>query len=160
MSETPEEISIGWDAALERICTYAKFQERNSKKQFWIFNTHFDHLGITARAKSVKLILDRISKLNIKQNPVIITGDFNLTPDTIPIQTLHSVFQDVLSNIKLNDPKYGTFNGFDTSKNAIRRIDYIFQKGFNVIESKHLWIKTKENLWASDHHPVYLKCSF
>ena len=91
---------------------------------------------------------------------MIITGDFNLTPDTIPIQTLHSVFQDVLSNIKLNDPKYGTFNGFDTSKNAIRRIDYIFQKGFNVIESKHLWIKTIENLWASDHHPVYLKCSF
>ena len=43
LSETPEEISIGWDAALERICTYAKFQERNSKKQFWIFNTHFDH---------------------------------------------------------------------------------------------------------------------
>ena len=40
------------------------------------------------------------------------------------------------------------------------RIDYIFQKGFNVIESKHLWIKTIENLWASDHHPVYLKCSF
>ena len=160
LSENPEEISIGWDAALERICTYAKFQERNSKKQFWIFNTHFDHIGITARAKSVKLILDRISKLNIKQDPVIITGDFNLTPDTIPIQTLHSVFQDVLSNIKLNDPKYGTFNGFDTSINAIRRIDYIFQKGFNVIESKHLWIKTKENLWASDHHPVYLKCSF
>ena len=160
LSETPEEISIGWDAALERICTYAKFQERNSKKQFWIFNTHFDHLGIIARAKSVKLILDRISKLNIKGQPVIITGDFNLTPDTIPIQTLHSVFQDVLSNIKLKDPKYGTFNGFDTSKNAIRRIDYIFQKGFNVIESKHLWIKTIKNLWASDHHPVYLKCSF
>lgn len=160
LSETPEEVSIGWDAALERICTYALFQELNSKKQFWIFNTHFDHLGKIARAKSVKLILDQISKLNIKGQPIIIMGDFNLTPDTIPIQTLQSVFQDVLSNIKLNDPKYGTFNGFDISKNAIRRIDYIFQKGFNVIKSKHLWIKTSENLWVSDHHPVYLKCSF
>ena len=160
LSSTPKKVSVGWDASMERICTYGLFENLSSKEKVWVFNTHFDHLGITARVKSAKLILDRISKLNIKGQPVIITGDFNLTPDTIPIQTLHSVFQDVLSNIKLNDSKYGTFNGFDTSKNAIRRIDYIFQKGFNVIESKHLWIKTSENLWASDHHPVYLKCSF
>ena len=160
LSETPDKISVGWDAALERICSYALFEDRNSKKQFWVFNTHFDHLGKTARAESVELLLDQISKLNIESQPTIITGDFNLSPVTKPIKKLQSAFQDVLSNLKLNDPKYGTFTGFDTSKNAVRRIDYIFQKGFTVISSKHLWIKTQNDLWASDHHPVYLKCSF
>jgi len=34
------------------------------------------------------------------------------------------------------------------------------QKGFEVKKAAHLWIKTPEGLWASDHHPVYLICSF
>ena len=37
LSETPQKISVGWDAALERICTYALFIDRKSKKHFWLF---------------------------------------------------------------------------------------------------------------------------
>ena len=32
LSETPDQISVGWDAALERVCTYARFfQNKNGK---------------------------------------------------------------------------------------------------------------------------------
>ncbi len=160
LSETPNIISVGWDAALERICTYALFEDRKTKKQFWVFNTHFDHRGRVARAESVKLILNQISRLNTEIQPTLITGDFNLTPETDPIKKLQSRFQDVMGQLNSNDLSYGTFTGFDTTKNATRRIDYIFQKGFNVKTSKHIWIKTPKDLWASDHHPVFLKCSF
>lgn len=160
LSETPQKISVGWDAALERICTYALFIDRKSKKQFWVFNTHFDHLGEIARSESVNLILERISILNVNDYPILVTGDLNLTPETLPIKKFQSNLNDVLSDLNLNDPKYGTFNGFDITKNANRRIDYIFQKGFRVISAEHMWIKTPKDLWASDHHPVYLKCSF
>lgn len=160
LSETPQKISVGWDAALERICTYALFIDRKSKKQFWVFNTHFDHLGEIARSESVNLILERISILNVNDYPILVTGDLNLTPETLPIKKFQSNFNDVLSDLNLNDPKYGTFNGFDITKNANRRIDYIFQKGFRVLSAEHMWIKTPKDLWASDHHPVYLKCSF
>ena len=160
LSETPQKISVGWDAALERICTYALFIDRKSKKQFWVFNTHFDHLGKIARSESVNLILERISILNVNDYPILVTGDLNLTPETLPIKKFQSNLNDVLSDLNLNDPKYGTFNGFDITKNANRRIDYIFQKGFRVLSAKHVWIKTQNDLWASDHHPVYLKCSF
>ena len=160
LSETPQKISVGWDAALERICTYALFIDRKSKKQFWVFNTHFDHLGEIARSESVNLILERISILNVNDYPILVTGDLNLTPETLPIKKFQSNFNDVLSDLNLNDPKYGTFNGFDITKNASRRIDYIFQKGFRVLSAEHMWIKTPKDLWASDHHPVYLKCSF
>lgn len=160
LSETPQKISVGWDAALERICTYALFIDRKSKKHFWVFNTHFDHLGQIARSESVNLILEKISILNVNDYPIIITGDLNLTPETLPIKKFQSNFNDVLSHLNLNDPKYGTFNGFDITKNANRRIDYIFLKGFRVLSAENLWIKTPKGLWASDHHPVYLKCSF
>ena len=51
LSETPENVSVGWDAALPRICTYALFEHQESKRKYWHFNTHFDHMGVSARAE-------------------------------------------------------------------------------------------------------------
>ena len=39
LSENPNEVSIGWDAALERICTYAQLETLNGKDKIWIFNS-------------------------------------------------------------------------------------------------------------------------
>ena len=160
LSETPEQISVGWDAAHERICTFARFEHRQTKKQLWVFNTHFDHVGVMARVEAANLILKKIKQLNPEGLPTIVTGDFNLTPETQPIQIFQAAFQDVLLELPKSDFTYGTFTGFDTENNAERRIDYIFQKGFTVKKAAQLWIKTPEGRWASDHHPVYLACSF
>lgn len=155
LSETPNQISIGWDAALERICTYAHFLHRKTKREFWVFNTHFDHRGTEARAQSVQLILTQIKKLNKEGLPVILTGDFNLTPDQAPIKVLQNALSDIQQELDKNASNYGTFTGFDPTSNGERRIDYIFQQGFEVREAKHLWLKTEKGLWVSDHHPVY-----
>ena len=160
LSETPEKISVGWDAALERICTYARFKDLENNREFWIFNTHFDHIGVKARSKSVKIILKKIRKINKEKIPILLTGDFNLPPEKKPIKMLQGFFQDILADLNIKDPKYGTFNGFKTLVDYPQRIDYIFQKGFKVLKAEHLWIKTPEGLWASDHHPVYLECFF
>ena len=37
LSETPEEVSVGWDAALPRICTYAQFKEHTTGRVFLAF---------------------------------------------------------------------------------------------------------------------------
>ena len=154
LSDTPDQITVGWDAALERICTYARFKDKRSKEEFWLFNTHFDHVGEKARANSVRLIMSKIETINQQQLPVILTGDFNLTPDQEPIQYLKSAFEDVQQHLNPEHKNYGTFTGFDTLSVEKRRIDYIFQKGFTVLESDHLWLKTEKGLWVSDHHPV------
>lgn len=154
LSETPNEISVGWDAALERICTYARFKDRISKEEFWLFNTHFDHIGKEARANSVRLILSKIEEINQQKLPVVITGDFNLTPDQQPIQSLQVAFEDVQQGLTTESENYGTFTGFNTETVGDQRIDYVFQKGFKVIRADHLWLKTKEGMWVSDHHPV------
>ncbi len=160
LSENPERVSVGWDAALERICTAVLLEHRKSAKQFWVFNTHFDHIGVRARKEAAQLILNQISKLNPVNLPTLLTGDFNLNPDTEPIELLQSVFQDVMKDFPPSDPHFGTFTGFKLDKTAENRIDYIFQKGFILSEATHLWLKTPKGRWASDHHPVYAVCTF
>ena len=154
LSETPNIVSKGWDASLKRICTYGLFQNNKTSEKLWVFNTHFDHRGTLARARSVDLIIEKVKTLNQEGLPVIITGDFNLTPDTSPIQKMQSYFDDVQKNLPKSDLFYGTSNGFDLEKNAKRRIDYIFKKGLQIKNAKHIYKKTPMGGWASDHHPV------
>ena len=160
LSETPKVISVGWDAALERICTYAQFEHKETGQKFWVFNTHFDHIGELARIQSAKLILQKIKMLNINNFPVIITGDFNLTPDTAPIKMLQNSYIDVMQKIPGDAINNGTFTGFDKLSNGEDRIDYIFQKDLKIHNSSHIWLKTSSGHWASDHHPVQAIFSF
>jgi len=154
LSDTPSQISVGWDAALERICSYARFLHRQSGNEFWMFNTHFDHIGVLARANAARLILEKINALNTSSLPVVVTGDFNLEPYEEPIKIMQSSLEDVQKELTSTEPNYGTFNGFDTQTSGERRIDYIFQKGFKLREADHLWLKTENGYWLSDHHLV------
>ena len=158
LSETPNEISVGWDASMERICTYGLFKNLNSNKKIWIFNTHFDNVGTLAREKSVELIIDKINKLNEMNYPVLLTGDFNLEDENKSIKKLQNEFIDSKKDILKSNHFYGTYNGFNNVKSN-KRIDYVFFKNLILINSKHVYIKTKAENWASDHHPVvaYLK---
>ena len=160
LSETPTVISVGWDAALERICTYAQFEHKKTGQKFWVFNTHFDHIGELARIQSAKLINQKVKMLNMNNSPVVITGDFNLTPDTAPIKIFQNAYKDVMQKTPANANNYGTFTGFDKLSNGEDRIDYIFQKGLKTLESTHIWLKTTSGGWASDHHPVQAIFSF
>jgi endonuclease/exonuclease/phosphatase family metal-dependent hydrolase len=160
LSESPEKISIGWDAAMQRICTYARFEHIKTGKQFWVFNTHFDHIGEIARAESARLILKKVEVLNVLKLPVLISGDFNLTPDTKPIKILQNSFDDVLMGLLKSAKNYGTFTGFNKLENGSKRIDYIFNKEFQLKTADHIWVKTERGGWASDHHPVQATFSF
>ena len=154
LSKNPDNISVGWDAAMERICTYGLFKQKNDGSKVWVFNTHFDHIGNVAREKSIDLILSKIKDLTKDKDQIIITGDFNLSDDSVPIKKLQNFYNDV--NIKMDNKSkfYGTFNNFKIDNNYNNRIDYIFYKNFDLIKSSHLHIKTDQGRWASDHHPV------
>ena len=102
LSETPQKPSKGWDAAYNRICTYALFKMKKDGSKFWAFNVHLDHVGIVARENSVQLILKMIKSFNTKNFPVVLTGDFNLTEDTKPIKILSQNLSDVYYHSKKN----------------------------------------------------------
>lgn len=158
LSETPDKVSKGWDAAYPRICTYTLFKDRESKLVFWVFNTHLDHLGEKARIEGVKLILAKIKEFNQKKYPVILMGDFNLEPDNEVIVKLKKRMNDS-RGISLEAPfgPEGTFNRFNYFEEKNNRIDYIFvSKSIKV--QKYAVLNNSNNLkFASDHFPVFVE---
>lgn len=160
LSETPEKPSKGWDAAYNRVCTYALFKTKKGKK-FWAFNVHFDHIGDVARQNSSKLILEKIKAFNPQNLPVVLTGDFNLTDKSEPIKILSENLNDTFYHSK--KPHYGpvgTFTAFDTNTVPKERIDYIFVKNFECEAIRTINDRRENLLYPSDHFPVMAELKF
>ena len=161
LSETPNVPSMGWDAACKRICTYALLEDYDKRKSMWVFNTHFDHVGDEARINSAKLILQKIDSLNTKNDPVILMGDFNLTPDTKPIAQIETKLTDskkVTAQVPYGPE--GTFNGFDFNSELKERIDYIFVKGKIDVKKYGVLTDSNDRRYPSDHLPVLVEIEF
>lgn len=149
----------GWDAACERVATWAIFKDKASGKKLFFLNTHLDHMGKVARHEGASLVLEQAKKLS-KNLPIIVTGDFNAEPSEDPIQ--------VLTNPKdprhLTDTRaiaefvYGpewTFHNFGKIPYDKRVwIDYIFVKG-NIRVLRHASLtETLNAIYPSDHCPI------
>jgi len=155
LSESPDKISVGWDASMERICTYGHFVDRSTQVSYFVFNAHFDHRGPLAREESAKLIVNKIRELKIQDENLIVMGDFNCLPDSKPIAAFKTELDDTaaLSATDIYGPD-GTFNQFDPTFVPVRRIDYIFTKNLKVHSYRIVDDRRINNLWPSDHLPV------
>jgi endonuclease/exonuclease/phosphatase family metal-dependent hydrolase len=163
LSETPDKISKGWDAAFNRVCTYALFKDLKTKETFWVFNTHLDHMGELAKTNGILLILSKIKELNIKNYPVLFMGDFNSEPTEDRIIDLKKVMNDTreVSEVKPFGPS-GTFNGFKHNEPVTLLIDYIFLSKDNKFKVKKFAVlsDSKDLKYPSDHLPVYVEISY
>ncbi|MAB48053.1 MAG: endonuclease/exonuclease/phosphatase [Flavobacteriaceae bacterium] len=157
LSQTPDKVSMGWDAVCNRVCTYALFQDKKTNKKFWVFNTHFDHVGKEARTKSAVLILDKIKSLNKEGSPVFLTGDFNMDPDHESIDYITQTLKDSKAISEIDFGPEGTFNGFHFDQPVTRRIDYIFVSE-DVEVNKYAVLSDNWNMqYPSDHLPVLIE---
>ena len=158
LSQTPDAVSMGWDAACNRVCTYGLFRMKQGKQLVWVFNTHFDHMGVTARIESARLIASRIASLTGSQPyPVILMGDFNSKPEDAPVQYLEKQFLN--SRAISEQPAYGpsdTWNGFEFDKTPAGCIDHIFIGRNDKIKVKKFATITDsyERKYPSDHFPI------
>ena len=130
LSETPDQVSQGWDAALPRITTWVKLRDKATKRKFFYFNTHFDHKGKTARVESSKLIVEKIREIAGKKATVVLTGDFNIESENEALQPLYDNMSAARRCAPITDNK-GTYNGWGLLKrNTV--IDHIFYDGRKV----------------------------
>lgn len=163
LSETPNIISKGWDAAYNRVCTYALFKDKKNGKKIWVFNTHLDHVGEVAKTKGIELILTKIAEVNTKNYPVIFMGDFNSEPTDERIISLKNHMNDSrdISKEKPFGPS-GTFNGFKHHEPVTLLIDYIFVSKNNKLKVKKYAVlsDSKDLKYPSDHLPVFVKFNY
>lgn len=159
LSPTPEKVSKGWDAAYPRICTYGLFTHLETLEKFWVFNTHFDHVGQQARVNSGKLIWEHINNLNTDFDRTVLMGDLNVEPDNEVIAQLKKTMDDSKDKAGLVFGNGGTFTGFEFNAENPRRIDYIFvsrSDDWEVLKYAVL-VDSKDNRYPSDHFPVFVQ---
>lgn len=128
LSETPDRPSVGWDAALPRICTWGHFADSRTGRAFWFFNLHMDHIGVEARAKSAELVMRRICEMCDADERVILTGDFNVdqNDEIYRIFTRSDALADSFEAAERRYAPSGTFNAFDPELRTFSRIDHVF----------------------------------
>ena len=157
LSDTPDKVSIGWDAACNRTCTWGHFKVNDTGFEFLYFNTHLDHVGSQARRNSIKLIVAKMAELNPNNVPVFLSGDFNSTTDDTIFEPLKASLKDAREVSAISD-KNITYNGFgkvtdspNTRKEWV--IDHIFFSGVNPMAFRVL----NGNYgvpFISDHYPI------
>ncbi|MDD2247540.1 MAG: endonuclease/exonuclease/phosphatase family protein [Proteiniphilum sp.] len=159
-SETPEVPGKGWDATCcNRICSWAKFRDRKSGKEFLVFNSHFDHQGREARKNSSLLLIDRIRKI-ADSTPAFVTGDFNATPEDEPIQIIYDSGKLKDAFLVTEQPPYGTtgtFNSFKPDAPMKGRIDYIWITPGITVKKYGTLNDIQYGRFPSDHFPVMIE---
>jgi len=169
LSDTPEVPgSITWGNACTRICTWARFIEKNPGKACYLFNVHLDHVSQPSREKSAVLLTQRIYS-RTHPDAFVVTGDFNSGEENPVILYLKGKVKlgaekkgefenpvpmvDTFRVLHSDAVEVGTFNGFEGNCKG-EKIDYVFaQPGMKALEAQIVY-DNDNGRYPSDHFPV------
>lgn len=153
LSDTPDVPgSITWNHLYPRMVTWALFEQRGDGKRFYLFNTHLPYReqDEAARVKGASAIAQRIATLPANV-PVVLTGDFNATPDSEAHAVLARTLQDAWTTAPRVEGSDATFHAF--TGNPDRRIDWIFVRGVQLESVASVTTRWNQR-YPSDHFPV------
>lgn len=161
LSETPEKAgSKSWDSSLPRMATWVKLRDKQapSAQPILFVNTHFDHIGKTARLESARLIRRQAEELG-KGCSIIISGDFNTGEGSEPYVALFTSDGPVVDSYRQKHPERAegeaTFNQFRAGSRRGSRIDWIaVSRDWEVVDA-HIDRTDYEGRTPSDHYPIH-----
>lgn len=152
-----------WDAALPRIATWVRLEDvKNPGSTVLFMNTHWDHVGATARLESANLMRAMIERLAPAGTTVIVTGDFNADQGGAAYRRMTGLdnadpFRDYNDTYRQIHPEdsdtVGTSLGFDGKGNNDGRIDWILQDGFITLDATIDRV-SYNGQFPSDHFPI------
>lgn len=160
LSPRPESPGPGWDASLNRICTWGRFKQLSTGTEFYVFNTHIDHQGAIAQRESTALLLKMIPKI-AGNYPALLSGDFNYDQNGENYKTLNTsaILRDCYTKAENPNAPNGTLNLFDVNRKTKARIDHVFVTPQFNVEQYDILIDTYNGKIPSDHYPVRVKLS-
>ncbi len=149
-------------ANLPRICTWGLFEDINTGKKCYVYNTHLDNgKSSLIRKKQINKILKHVKK-HAKNALVMIMGDFNMnftgkggkyfTQAKRLLADANFVDSRGVAQKTEGPPK--TRTGWNNDE--LKFIDYIFVKPKNTVVKKHVVVASPVGVFPSDHRPVYV----
>ena len=156
LSETPEQVSLGWDADYLRVCTWVILKDNESGEEFAHVNVHTENFddgtGREACEKGTQMVVEKGLSFDM---PVIMTGDWNFEKDT----DLYGIVTGA-GFLDAQDAAESTMEGVtcpdaDGSETG-EHIDYIFINdrvaSVSVYKILH---DSYDGQYPSDHYPIY-----
>ncbi len=151
LSETPEVSSGSWGTACIRITSWVCLEEKVTGKRFAFVNTHLDHVSEKARVEGIKLIVRFIEERFGKDMPLILTGDFNATPESETIR----IANELLCNTRdVADKTTDEITWHAYGKSAPQIIDYVFVSSGVKCTKFEVIKETDGDTVQSDHYAV------
>ncbi|MGL4852713.1 MAG: endonuclease/exonuclease/phosphatase family protein [Phocaeicola sp.] len=156
LSEYPDSIGlVGWDAACERIVTWAILKDKKSGSELAFFNTHFDHVGRVAQRESALLLLKHIENIAAGL-PIVVAGDFNVTADSEALQTLEKGgLKNTFKQAKeVSGPEWSFHDFGRTPMERRSLIDFVFVNNQFQVDACSMREEKPEETFLSDHLPI------
>ena len=162
LSDTPAVIgSNTWGAAFPRMVTWVRFRDlADGGREFYVLNTHFDHVSQYARELSALLIAERIAGFD-QSLPVVVTGDFNVAAhkNTVYDKLLGAGLVDTWDTARERSAQYATFHGYKPLTPNGDRIDWVLTTPGVRTHRATINTFSDDGQFPSDHLPVQASLS-
>lgn len=159
LSETPQipgSITPSWGNHLPRMVTWGKFHLPSQQTEIILFNTHLDYKSQSARENSAQLILEQLEAIKSTDAYLLLTGDFNTSPEQRARKMFSHYLQDALKDVPLEKQKtYHEFTG-----KALAAVDTIYYDNRLQLETVKVDRERWDGVFPSDHFPVITTVSF
>lgn len=156
LSETPHQVSYGWNAQYLRIATWAIFKKKATNEFFFHMNTHLDFDDVTV-ANEVALIARKCLEYNPNNYPGAFTGDMNTKENDSCFEPMKQLGYVSARRQARDTDESMTFNGFGSAGGII---DHVFSSVFKASKFKVVNEKYNGVTYLSDHYPVYAILDF
>ena len=158
LSETPlTPGSISFKSTFPRLCTWMHVTHLVNNQDYFVVNTHIDHIFEETRLKQINVLITEVGKLNQDNIPLILMGDFNDTPTS-------NVRKSIVNSLDLKDPWLEEGHTEETSHHGFKeategqeageRIDWILIPHAFAVEEIYLEKNNFNGIFPSDHYPL------
>lgn len=162
LSETPDIAgSKSFESTFPRLMTGLILKPLAAKTEFFLINTHFDHIKSSTRIEQAKVLCQEVRAQLLAHQSLILLGDYNDSPISEPRAQIESCFPQLRDSwTEFNSVEETSHHGFNSEINAGSRIDWILvDKKLEVTEC-YLDKSHQGELYPSDHYPVIAKIKF
>jgi endonuclease/exonuclease/phosphatase family metal-dependent hydrolase len=173
LSDTPETPgSRTWGNEIPRVASWVRLVDRPTGRGFYVFNTHWDHRHQGSREKAALLLARRIEGRRLKDQPVILLGDFNAVEKNPGIAYLTGTQASVAGQTGIwpqgltetfealhpANPARTSLHFWKASRSGTLKVDHILvSKGARVLAAG---IRDRDEPAVSDHFPVTARVLF
>jgi endonuclease/exonuclease/phosphatase family metal-dependent hydrolase len=163
LSATPEKPGTSFYTApnaVPRIASWVQLLDRQSEREIFVLNMHWDHIDAPARRQSARLARQRLKDL-AEGLPAIVMGDLNAWEDSPEVRALRgeesAVGRRLVDSYRQIHPDKtsdeATFGGWE-GRTAGSRVDFILHTDEFTPTAAAIVRTSYDGHWPSDHYPV------